>query len=162
MTRQVSLIAQLLAVLLATLPYPKSVLAQGSLTGLISLQDYINQKDVEKDPVALGYIASRCSALYAVFTKGVEAETDPERQGAYTEWTQTAENFMSMATRLMMSGATITFKDALDREKVIVVKLGNIYSDRIEDARLRTNNMFSDPLIFGDFTVCRALAQRTK
>jgi|SRR5215471_6621510 len=33
---------------------------------LVPLQDYIGQSGVEKDPVALGYVAERCSALYSV------------------------------------------------------------------------------------------------
>jgi hypothetical protein len=126
---------------------------------LIPLQDYINQVGVEKDPAALGYIASRCSALYADFAKGMEGESDPQRQKAKDDWTQIAERFMGRATQMMMSGTTIEFKDALQREASIVVKLGNIYTERIEATRLRTNNMFDDSLIAGDFKVCATLAK---
>jgi hypothetical protein len=120
---RISLTIQLLtAAFFALLPCTTSAFGQGGPPQLISLQDYINQNAVEKDPVALGYIANRCSALYAVFTKGVEGETDPERKKAYAEWTQTAEDFMGKATRMMMTGTKMTLEDALAREKNIIVK----------------------------------------
>ena len=157
---RVHLAARLAAIAFSPLlSFPTLALAQNSLPQLVPLQAYIDQSDIEKDPAALGYIASRCSALYAVFAKGMEGETDPDRQRAKVEWTQIAENFMGTAEKTMMIGSTIEFQNAVAKEKDIIVKLGNMYTERIEDARLRTNNMFSDSIIAGDFSVCKTLAR---
>lgn len=123
----------------------------------VPLQDYISQPGVGKDPAALGYVADRCSALYAVFGKNLEAEIDPERQKLMAEAHNAAEKFMGLAARLMMRGTTIEMKDAFARTANIVIELGNLYGDRIEAARLRAGNMFADPLIAGDFGTCKSL-----
>jgi len=60
----------------------------------VPLQDYIGQPGLAKDPAALGYIADRCSALYAVFGKNLEDETDPERRTFMVEAHSAAEKFM--------------------------------------------------------------------
>jgi hypothetical protein len=153
-------VAQVAAIAFFTLlSFSTLAVAQNNLPQMLPLQAYIAQSGIEKDPAALGYIASRCSALYAVFAKGMEGETDPERQRAQAEWVQIAEKFMGIATKTMMTGSTIEFQNALVKEKDTIVKLGNMYTERIDDARLRTNNMFSDSLIAGDFSVCKTLAK---
>jgi hypothetical protein len=123
----------------------------------IPLQDYVAQDDVAKDPAALGYVASRCSALYLVFAKNLEGETDPERQKFKAEAASAGEQFMGVAVKSMMRGTTIEMKAALARTSKIVVELGNLYTDRISTARLHTNNMFSDALIAGDWAICKGL-----
>lgn len=124
---------------------------------LVPLQDYVAQPGVEKDLVAIGYIMNRCSALYSVFAKNLEGETDPERQKFKATALSAGEKFMGVSVQLMMHGTTIELKDALTRTRDIVVGLGNLYIDRISAARLRTNNMFSDALIAGDFATCKGL-----
>jgi len=79
------------------------------------LQDYIGQSRVEKDPVALGYVAERCSALYSVFGKNLEGETDPERQRVMAEAFNAGERFMGLAVKLMISGTTIGVEVVLRR-----------------------------------------------
>ena len=123
----------------------------------VPLTDYIGQPGVATDPAALGYIAERCSALYAVFGKNLEGETDPERQRIMAEVHSSAEKFMGLAARQMMRGTRIEMKDAFARTANIVIQLGNLYADRIDAVRLRTNNMFTDPLIAGDFATCKGL-----
>jgi hypothetical protein len=123
----------------------------------VPLQDYIGQTRVTKDPAALGYIADRCSSLYAVFGKDLEDETDPERRKFMAEAYSAAEKFMGLAAREMMSGTTIQMKDAFARTSKTVVQLGDLYVDRIEAARNRAGNMFADPLIAGDFGICKGL-----
>jgi hypothetical protein len=123
----------------------------------IPLQDFINQSGAAKDPASIGYVMSRCSALYSVFAKNLEGETDPERQKRKAEWYNAGERFMGAAAGLMMNGTTIEIKDALARTGGIVVGIGNLYVDRIEQARLLTGNMFTDTLIAGDFTTCKGL-----
>jgi hypothetical protein len=61
---------------------------------LVPLQDYIGQAGAANDPVALGYVASRCSALYLVFAKNLEGETDPERQKFKAEALSAGERLM--------------------------------------------------------------------
>jgi hypothetical protein len=123
---------------------------------LVPLQDYIGQSRVEKDPVALGYVAERCSALYSVFGKNLEGETDPERQRVMAEAFNAGERFMGLAVKLMISGTTMCGGCPAANSKN-VADLGNLYIDRIEAARLRTGNMFSDHLIVGDFATCKGL-----
>ena len=82
---------------------------------LVPLQDYIGQSRVEKDPVALGYVAERCSALYSVFGKNLEGETDPERQRVMAEAFNAGERFMGLAVKLMISGTTIGVEVVLRR-----------------------------------------------
>jgi hypothetical protein len=123
----------------------------------IPLQDYIAQPSVVNDPAALGYIADRCSALYAVFGKNLEDETDPERRKIMAEAHSAAEKFMGLAARAMMGGTTIQMKDAFARTAKTVVQLGDLYADRIDAARNRAGNMFADPLIAGDFATCKGL-----
>ena|SRR5215831_6704021 len=82
---------------------------------LVPLQDYIGQSRVEKDPVALGYVAERCSALYSVFGKNLEGETDPERQRVMSEAFNAGERFMGLAVKLMISGTTIGVEVVLRR-----------------------------------------------
>ena len=110
--------------------------------------------------MAIGYVMTRCSALYTVFVKMLEVETDPERQNVKVQYFNTAERFMGLAAQMMMHGATIDLKDALSQTRTQVVSLGNIYIDRISEAKLRTNNMFDDPVIAGDFTVCKELLNK--
>jgi hypothetical protein len=97
----------------------------------------------------------RCAALYAVFGKNLEDETDPERRKFMFEAHSAAEKFMGLAAREMMSGTTIQMKDAFARTAKTVVQLGDLYVDRIEAARNRAGNMFADPLIAGDFAICK-------
>lgn len=123
----------------------------------VPLQTYIAQPGVEKDPAALGYVADRCSALYAVFGKNLEEETDPERRRIMAEAHVAAEQFMGIAARLMMQGTTIDMKDAFSRTANTVVQIGNLYAERIEAVRNRTGNMFNDSLIAGDFASCKGL-----
>jgi len=123
----------------------------------VPLRDYVGQPGIEKDPVALGYIAERCSAIYLVFGKNLEKETDFERRKFKDEALGAGEKFMGFATQLMMRGTTIELKDALPRIQKIVVEMGNLYTDRIEAARVRAGNMFADPLIAGDFATCKGL-----
>src|SRR5436190_3199180 len=111
----------------------------------VPLQDYIGQPGVEKDPAAISYVAQRCAALYAVFGKNLEDETDPERRKFMVEAHSAAEKFMGLAAREMMSGTTIQMKDAFARTAKTVVQLGDLYVDRIEAARNRAGNMFADP-----------------
>jgi hypothetical protein len=124
---------------------------------LIPLQDYIGQRGIEADPVALGYVASRCSALYAVFARDLEQETAPERQKFRSEAIGSGERFMGVAVRLLMVETTITLDDALARTRKTIAELGNLYTDRIEAARLRAGNMFTDGLIAGDLRICKSL-----
>ena len=121
------------------------------------LQEYIAQPGVDKDPVAISYVMSRCSALYTVFGKNLERETAPERQQVRAEAYSVAERFLGAAALLMMRGTTIEMKDAFRRTSTVIVGLGNLYVDRIQAVRLRTNNMFDDTLIAGDFATCKAL-----
>jgi len=123
----------------------------------IPLQDYIGQPGVEKDPAALGYVAERCSALYTVFAKGLEQETDPERQKVKNQALNAGEKFMGVAVQSLRLGTTIELKDAMIRTRNIVVEVGNLYTDRIEAARVRAGDMFADPLILGDLGVCKGL-----
>ena len=99
------------------------------------LQDYIGQAGVEKDPAALGYVAERCSALYTVFAKGLEQETDPERQKVKNQALNAGEKFMGVAVQSLRLGTTIELKDAMIRTRNIVVEVGNLYTDRIGDPR---------------------------
>ena len=62
----------------------------------VPLQDYIGQPGVEKDPAAISYVAQRCAALYAVFGKNLEDETDPERRKFMVEAHSAAEKFMGL------------------------------------------------------------------
>jgi hypothetical protein len=126
----------------------------------VPLQDYIGQAGIEKDPAALGYIAERCSALYGVWAKNLVEETDPERRKLMLESYGAFEKFKAMAARQMMVGTTIELKDAIARTSNMVIKLSEFYADRIEAARLRSNNMFSDPLITGDVATCKGLLQK--
>jgi len=147
----------------------RCTLAFATLVGLIAsalaggvefvpLQNYVGQTPaIEKDPAALGYVADRCSALYMVFARGLEDETDPERQRIKREALSAGEKFMGAAARLMMRGTRIELKDALKRTSITVVGLSELYVDRIDAARLRAGNMFADPLIAGDFATCKGL-----
>jgi hypothetical protein len=123
----------------------------------VPLQQYLAQPGVTNDPVAAGYVAERCAAFYAVFAKRLEGETAPARQQARTQALATAERFLDIATNSMMYGTTIDFLSALDRTKTTVLAIGRLYSDRMERARNLTGDMFSDPLIAGDLTVCALL-----
>jgi hypothetical protein len=111
----------------------------------VPLTDYIGQPGIATDPAALGYIAERCSALYAVFGKNLEGETDPERQRIMAETHSSAEKFMGLAARQMMRGMTIEMKDAFARTANIVVQLGNLYTDRIDSVRLRQQHVYRPP-----------------
>ena len=136
---------------------------QGATQGgaqLIPLQDYINQPDVEKDPAALGYVFHRCSALYAVVVKGFEPETDPERVKLRNSLTDLVNKFSLAAIRLMMKGTNLSEGEAEKKVLDLIGDLANLYAKRIEAIRLRTNNMFDDPLIAGDMAVCKALAAK--
>jgi hypothetical protein len=147
-----AIIIRLVAILLA---FARSAFA--AEVQFVPLQDYIGQPGVEKDPVALGYVAGRCSALYTVFAKNLEGEKDPERQRMKDEALSAGEKFMGLAVQSMMLGTMIEMKNALIRSRETVVEIGKIYTDRIEAARVRAGNMFADPLILGDFRVCKGL-----
>jgi len=123
----------------------------------IPLQDYMAQRGVADDPAAQSYMMSRCAALYVVIAKGMDGETDPERQKVKAETYGAGEKFVGAAAALSMRGTTIEMKDAFAQTAKTVVRLSNLYVDRIEAARLRTNNMFSDTLIAGDVSTCKAL-----
>jgi hypothetical protein len=138
---------------------PSLVLAEGQ-PQLVPLTTYINQP-IEKDPAAMAYLASRCSALYSVFGLKLEPETDPERQRVSKQVLATAEKFMNKAVMLNMTGTKLELKDAMAMTSKTVVGLATLYSDRIENQKLRTNNMFDDKLIATDFDVCKTLAAKT-
>lgn len=137
-----------------------SVPAVADEAQLVPLENYIAQPGVDKDPAAIGYVMTRCSALYTVFAKMLEVEIDPERQKAKAQNMSTGERFMGFAVQMMMHRTTIELKDALLRTQKLTVALGNIYIDRITEAHVSTNNMFDDPLITGDFTVCKGLLEK--
>jgi hypothetical protein len=143
------------AVLLAMAVLSTPVL--GAEVQFVPLRDYIGQPGVTQDPVALAYVMERCSALYGVFAKNLEGELDPQRQKFKAEALDAGEEFMGAAAQLMMRGTTIEIKDALARTSKTVTELGNLYVDRIEAVRLRTNNMFTDNLVAGDFATCKDL-----
>ena len=46
------------------------------------------------------------------------------------------------------------------RTSKTIIKLSDLYADRIETARLRAGNMFADPLIAADFGTCKGLLQK--
>jgi len=102
-------------------------------------------------------VADRCSALYTVFAKGLAQETDPERQKVKDQALNAGEKFMGVAVQSLRLGTTIELKDAMIRTRNIVVEVGNLYTDRIEAARVRAGDMFADPLILGDLGVCKGL-----
>src|SRR3982074_102159 len=87
----------------------------------VPLQDYIGQPGVEKDPAALGYIAQRCSALYGVWAKNLEDETDPERPKLMVEERGAFAKFMARAAGHMMVGTTIEMKDAFARTSNLII-----------------------------------------
>lgn len=125
---------------------------------LFPLQDYVNQPNIEKDPAALGYVFHRCCALYAVVVKIFESETDPERVKLRNSLTDRVNNFTRAAIRLMMKGTNLSEGEAEKKVLDLIADLANLYGKRIESTRLRTNNMFDDPLIGGDMAVCKTLA----
>jgi hypothetical protein len=125
----------------------------------IPLQDYINRDPgFEKDPAAMGYVADRCAAFYIALSKGLEQETDPQRQQFRNEvLNPTAEKFMGVAVKFLMIGTTIELKDAMKRTQQTEVAIATLYIDRIAAAKARTNYMYDDPLLAGDLAICKSL-----
>jgi len=144
-----------IVVLLVLLVPTASVFAAG--TKFVPLKEYLAQPGVEKDPAALGYVMHRCSALYAVIAKNFEGESDPERKKIQAQLVDAVGTFSVLAIQLMMRGTTMTVKEAQERVINITADLGNLYGERIAAIRLRTNNMFDDPLIAGDAATCGAV-----
>jgi hypothetical protein len=56
----------------------------------------------------------------------------------------------------MMRGTTMDAKEAQKRVVNIIGDLAKLYAGRIETIRLRTNNMYDDPLIASDTDTCGA------
>lgn len=134
------------------------VLAQGA-PQLVPLTTYING-EIEKDPAAMAYLVSRCSALYSIFALKLEHETDPERQRVRRQMLANAEKFMGKAAQFNMAGTNLEVKESFAQTTKTVVALGKLYSDRIENQKLLTSNMFDDELIATDFDVCKTLAEK--
>jgi hypothetical protein len=152
-------IGAVVAVLIGQELLAPSVAVAQSRPQLVPLATYINAP-IEKDPAALAYLASRCSALYSIFAVKLEPETDPERQRVMRQMIATAEAFMGKAVQLNMTGTTLGVKEASAATSNTVVGLGKLYSDRIESQKLLTSNMFDDELIATDFDVCKSLAAK--
>jgi hypothetical protein len=127
---------------------------------IIPLKDYLAQPNIEKDPAALGYLAARCSALYSIFAANLIQETEPDRKKLEMQTAATGEKFLELAASQMMRGTTLNAKDASQRQEDVVVDLAQLYTQRIAAIKLRTNNMFDDPLIAGDFNTCKVLAAK--
>jgi hypothetical protein len=115
------------------------------------------QQDISKDPVALGYVAIRCSALYLVFAAMLAEETDSERQQVKALDIQASEKFQNIALKMEMARTTTTLKDAGRRVSQTLTTISLLYNERIKKAKALTNNMFSDPLITSDFSACKTL-----
>jgi hypothetical protein len=107
------------------------VLSSAAEDQFVPLSSYLAQDDAAADPAALGYLASRCSALYSVFAKNLEGEIDPERKDFRARALNAGEKFMGLAVQSTMSGTMIEINDALARVRNIIVGLSNIYTDRI-------------------------------
>jgi hypothetical protein len=148
-----SVAARLLALLVLTSP----AVAAGMF---VPLKDYLAQPGIQEDPAALGYVMHRCSALYEVEMGMLEGETDPERQKLKVELGDAVGKFMNVALRLMLHGTTRDPATAQDRLTGIVTNLGHLYAERIEAAQLRSNDVFDDPLIASDLTVCKGFAEK--
>jgi hypothetical protein len=117
----------------------------------IPLNAYIGQ-GVGNDPAALGYVAIRCSALYLVFAAMLDDETAPERQQQKASFLQASETFQSVALKMRMTGTTTTLQEAARNEGQTLTAVSLLYNERIKQTKALTNNMFSDPLIEGDFS----------
>lgn len=122
----------------------------------VPLTTYV-QQDIAKDPVALGYVAIRCSALYLVFSAMLQDEIGPERQQQRESFTQASLKFQEIALKAQMTGTTTALKDAGRDVGQTLTSVSLLYNDRIKRAKALNNNMFSDPLIAGDFNTCKTL-----
>jgi hypothetical protein len=121
------------------------------------LMTYVQQQDIAKDPVALGYVAIRCSSLYLVFVAMLDDETAPERQQRKAVYAQASETFQRIAFSMRMAGTTTTAESAVRDVGQSLTAISRLYQDRIRQAKDLNNNMFSDSLILGDFNGCETL-----
>lgn len=124
----------------------------------IPLNDYIGQGQ-GNDPVALGYVAIRCSALYLVFTAMLDGETAPERQQQKASFFEASEKFQGVALKMEMAGTTTALKEAAQHIGQTLTAMSLLYKERIIQTKNLTNNMFDDFLIAGDYSTCQKLAQ---
>ena len=136
---------------------PWAALAQDA-SKLVPLLNYIAQP-FEKDPSAMGYLASRCSALYSIFASKLRRQTDPESQRDAKLYDGLAEKFMGAAVQFKMTGTKLQSKDALTLTSNTVVGLVKLYVARIDSQKLLTNDMFDDELLETDNDVCMRFAK---
>ena len=138
----------------AALVFTSAALAQSQQ--FVPLATYL-QQDIAKDPAALGYVATRCSALYLVFSAMLEDEVAPERQKQRQSFMQASLKFQEIALKARMTGTTTALKDAGRDVGQTQNAVALLYNERITHAKTLSNNMFSDPLISGDFNACKVL-----
>ena len=136
---------------------PWAALAQDA-PKLVPLLNYIAQP-FEKDPPAMGYLASRCSALYSIIASKLRRQTNTESQRDAKLYGGLAEKFMGAAVQFKMTGTKLQYKDALTLTSNTVVGLSKLYVAWIDSQKLLTNNMFDDELIETDNDVCMRYAE---
>lgn len=122
----------------------------------IPLDQYM--ADMGKDPLAISYVTERCAGLYVAYGKNLAKETDPERQRASETFLNVSETLMGYAINLNSVGTSEDRKTVATNTAKTVTGIGNIYVDRIEQARFRTNNAFDDPLIASDMATCKLIS----
>lgn len=112
------------------------------------------------DPAVIEYIATRCSALYLVWVSMLSDDTAPERQKLKDQFSQTSMAFQKVALAARMTGSKTQLEAAAQAVGKSLTAISMIYGQRISDIKTLNNDMFSDPLIKGDYAACKAISDK--
>jgi hypothetical protein len=125
------------------------------------LSTWIVHFDVSQ-PGNLQYVATRCAALNIVMAARI---TQPGQLGELTELKERAAKLAGMAIEATILAAALASPDLPmgedDATSIVRANQGLAiphYAERIQRAVDREANQFADPLIAGDFAVCKELA----
>jgi hypothetical protein len=92
------------------------------------------------------------------YGKNLAKETDPARHRASETFLNVSETLFVYAIKLNSVGTSEDHKTVATNTGKTITGIGNIYVDRIEQARFRTNNAFDDPLIASDMATCKVIS----
>ena len=118
---------------------------------LIPLDEYLAQSSVSvSDLPTAQYVFVRCAGILVSITKALEDELDPSVKLIKIQNRIKLEKAMELAIKIEVNFP----KPNVNRVNSDIVKLANIYTERIRSARLMRGNMFEDKIVKSDYELC--------
>jgi hypothetical protein len=135
--------------------------AMAQIQSLMPLDQLIAEDPHAADDLrTVEYIAVRCSALYIAFAKALDNETQADRIRTKEDFKTISSNFMGTANNIEVNTKDKGTDTRIKELPHQVLKLANIYIDRMSDYRLRLGNGMLDPIVKADVSVCQPMARK--